>query len=187
MSTAQDDSKSVEVLFLTGQPGAGKTAVAKELSEQLWKIREPHAVIDLDELSRGVLPKQNADFNRTLAITNLQAVWANFYAAGVRRLILAWIVQAPDDLERISRAIPEAHVTVCLLQAPSEMVQERISTREAGSAKIFLLGLTQQIADKILALELPGMRVDNGQRPLADVAREILERAGWSYPQSKSN
>ena len=46
----------VEVLFLTGQPGSGKTALAKELSELLWQCREPHAVIDLDELCRGVLP-----------------------------------------------------------------------------------------------------------------------------------
>jgi adenylylsulfate kinase-like enzyme len=42
-----DDSR-VDVLFLTGQPGAGKSAVAKELSELLWRVREPHAVIDLD-------------------------------------------------------------------------------------------------------------------------------------------
>ena len=53
MPTETPADNPVEVLFLTGQPGAGKTAVAKELGELLWKIREPHAIIDLDELCRG--------------------------------------------------------------------------------------------------------------------------------------
>lgn len=175
-------SDQVEVLFLTGQPGAGKSAVAKELSELLWKIREPHAVIDLDELCRGLLPTRTTDFNRAFAVANLTAVWANFYTAGVRRLILARIVESPDDLNQFTSAIPNAQVTVCLLRASQATIQQRITEREPGSAQTFLLSLTTRVAEKIAALELPGFCVENGQRSINEVAREILARAEWPCP-----
>jgi adenylylsulfate kinase-like enzyme len=176
------DDNQVNVLFLTGQPGAGKTAVAKELSELLRQIREPHAVIDLDELCRGVLAVKTSDFNRSLALANLTAVWGNFFAAGVRRLILARIVESLDDIDQFGRAIPNAQLTVCLLHAQQATVQQRITDREAGTARNFLLTVTPRIAERIAQLELPGIQVNNDQRPLTQVAREILERAGWPYP-----
>ncbi|MBZ0286349.1 MAG: adenylyl-sulfate kinase [Anaerolineae bacterium] len=184
--TRSPDPKStddrVEVLFLTGQPGAGKTAVAKELSDLLWKLREPHAVIDVDELCRGILPAQTSDFNRELAVRNLAAVWANFYAAGVRRLILARIIESADDIRQFGDSIPNAHILVCLLQASADMIRQRITEREPGSSRTFLLTITSRIGEQIANLDLPGIRVDNGQRSVNEVAREILARAGWPCP-----
>jgi adenylylsulfate kinase-like enzyme len=175
------DSK-VEVLFLTGQPGAGKSAVAREIGELLWRSREAHAIIDIDELCRGYFPTQTSNFNRSLAVTNLSAIWANFYAAGVRRLILARILESPDDLEQFGGAIPNAQITVCLLRVPADIVQRRLSERETGSARDFLLTVTTRIAERIADLDLPGVVVDNGQRPVNEVAREILSLIGWSFP-----
>ena len=172
----------VEVLFLTGQPGAGKTAVARELGEILWKIREPHAVIDVDELCRGVLPTQAPNFNRSLAVANLTAVWGNFYAAEVRRLILSRIIESSDDIEQFVGAIPNAHITICILDASRGTIQERITAREPGSAQTFLLNITTRIAEQIAGLDLPGIHVNNDGRPLNEVAREILERANWPCP-----
>jgi len=172
----------VEVLFLTGQPGAGKTAVAKELSELLWQLREPHAVIDLDELCRGVLPTPTMNFNRALAVANLTAVWANFHTAGVRRLILARMIESLDDLERFGNAIPNAHVTLCVLRAPERMIRQRIIKREPGTARTFLLTASTRIAAQMADLNLTGICVDNGQRSITEVAREILEHVHWPCP-----
>jgi len=172
----------VEVLFLTGQPGSGKTALAKELSELLWQCHEPHAVIDLDELCRGVLPTSTVNFNRTLAVANLTAVWANFYAVGVRRLIIARLIEALDDLEQFGNAIPHAQVTVCILHAPAGLIQQRITEREPGSARTFLLSATTRNAEQLAELDLPGIHVDNGVRPITEVARELLDRAQWPRP-----
>jgi hypothetical protein len=51
-----------------------------------------------------------------------------------------------------------------------------------GSARAFLLTVTSQIAERIATLDLPGIIVENGQRPLVEVAREILQRAKWPCP-----
>ena len=181
------DNNHVEVLFLTGQPGAGKSAVAKEVSELLWRSREPHAVIDIDELCRGVLPTQAPNFNRAIAVANLKAVWANFYAAGIRRLILARIIESPEDLKQFGSAIPNAYITVCFLNAPQQTIQRRIAQREPGTSRAFLLKITTGIGEQIANLDLPGIRVNNDQRPLAEVAREILDLAGWPHPRDKSD
>jgi hypothetical protein len=181
-SVATINDSQVDVLFLTGQPGSGKTAVAKELSELLWQLCEPHAVIDLDELSRGMLPARSTDFNRALAIANLAAVWVNFHAAGVRRLILARIIESLDDLSQFGNAIPNARITVCLLRAPQEAIQERITAREPGSARMFLLTISPRIAERLAGIEFPGICVDNYQRTITQVAREILGRINWPCP-----
>ena len=174
----------VEVLFLTGQPGAGKTAIAKEISELLWKICEPHAVIDLDELCRGVFPTEVEGFYRSLAILNLSAVWANYHATGIRRLVLARIIESLDDLEQFSRTIPNSHVTVCQIHASEPMIQQRITEREPGSARTFLLEITGGIAAKISGLELPGFSVENHQRSITEVADEVLRLADWPRPKA---
>ena len=65
----------VPTLFITGAPGSGKTTLAREMSEILALVLEPYALIDLDELARGVIPEQSLDFNLDLAVDNLAAVW----------------------------------------------------------------------------------------------------------------
>ena len=84
--------------------------------------------------------------------------------------------------QRVAQDIPNANVTVCWLRVPQETVQQRLTDREAGSARAFLLGVTGRIAEQIASLDLPGMVVDNGQRPLNEVAREILVRVNWPAP-----
>jgi hypothetical protein len=103
----------VEAVLITGPPGSGKTAIAKEMSESLWRSSEPHAVIELDELCCGVLPAATADFNHQLAVDNLRAVWANFAALGVRRLVLTRIVQTDNEIDRYAQAVPGIKLSIC--------------------------------------------------------------------------
>ncbi len=74
-----------------------------------------------------------------------------------------------------------AYITVCFLNAPEETIRKRITDREPGTARAFLLTVTTHIGERIAGLNIPGIHVNNDQRPLTEVAREILERANWPY------
>jgi dephospho-CoA kinase len=176
------EHSEVPTLFITGAPGSGKTALAKEVSELLWRVDEPHAVVDLDELCRGVLPGGTADFNRTLAFENLAAVWTNFYAAGVRRLVLARVIQSAADLDLFAEAIPGCNLAVCRVSAERSTIIDRIQRREPGLAAAFLESVSRDLDDEIARLDLPGLVVENGDSSITDLALDVLERIDWPRP-----
>jgi hypothetical protein len=173
----------VPTLFITGAPGAGKSALAHEISELLWQVQEPHAVIAIDELCRGVLPAGTPDFNRLLGARNLEAVWANFAAAGVRRLVLDRILLSAEDLDMVQQAVPAAAIVVCRLDVDPALLADRISHREAGSARPFLTRVSAELAPTIAALDLQAVTLTNGpDRAITDLAHELLTLVGWPQP-----
>jgi adenylylsulfate kinase-like enzyme len=70
-------------LLVTGPPGVGKTAVAKEIREQLFHAGLPHAVIDLDELAR-IRPAviDGSTFHADLVARNLRAIGRTTWRPG---------------------------------------------------------------------------------------------------------
>ena len=155
------------------------------MSELLWRVHEPHAVVDVDELCRGVLPGGTSDFNRSLAVRNLAAVWANFAAAGVRRLILVRVIQSRDDLDLYVQAIPGCDLVVCRVTADRATITRRIREREPGLARPFLTRVSEELDDSIAALDVPGFVVENWDgRSITDLAFEVLEQIDWPRPSS---
>ena len=170
--SVQAETNAVPTLFITGAQGPGRP-LAKEVSELLWRVHEPHAVVDVDELCRGVLPEGTSDFNRALAVENLAAVWTNFERAGVRRLVLARVIQSTEDLDRFAQAIPGCDLAVCRVTAPRSTIVDRIRRREAGSAASFLERVSRELDGEIARLDLPGFVVENGDaRSIGDLAVE---------------
>ena len=84
---------NVPILLITGSLGAGKTAVAAEISELLDQVQLPHAHVDIDTLRWGYFPLSSDRFQSELAMQNLKALWINFQQVGAGRLIISDVVE----------------------------------------------------------------------------------------------
>ncbi|HEY8545760.1 MAG TPA: hypothetical protein VIL36_11955 [Acidimicrobiales bacterium] len=172
--------KSTPVLLVTGAPGVGKTTLVKEMGEQLFHAAVPHAVIDIDELARVRPAVPDDRVWAELTVANLRVMWPNYEALGVERLILAGIVQSAAVVDAYRSVIPGADLKVVRLTAPVDTLHDRLRDRVPGSVREFLLGATAGFDREIAALGVEDLTVDNGpDRPLGQVAREILEWLGW--------
>lgn len=138
-------------------------------------------MIDADELDR-IHPAPDDDPHKTqLTYRNLAAVWANLRQAGARRLILTMVAASLDDeTARLRGAIPEAGVTVVRLLASEEDLLRRVREREVGSGHDYQAPRTLEQA-RLMAREDGRDRpaVDTTGRTVPEVAREVLDRAGW--------
>lgn len=128
-------------------------------------------------------PGETSDFNRSLAVKNLAAVWTNFSAVGVRRLILARVIQSADDLDLFAQAIPGCDLVVCRVTVERSTMLRRIREREPGLARAFLTRTSTELDDAIGGLDLPGFVVENGDnRSITDLAFEVLDEIDWPRP-----
>ena len=171
----------VPTLLITGPAGVGKTTVAFEVAEVLKTAGVSHALVDADELDR-IHPAPPGDPHKTaLTARNLGAVWENLRAAGAARLILVMVATSLDyELPWIRAAVPDAAVTVVGLRASEKVLMERVRRREIGSAGEHQARRTLE-QSRAMARE-PGaerLLVETSGRPVAEVAREVIERCGW--------
>lgn len=165
------------MLIITGSMGAGKTSVLAEASDILALRGIVHAAVDLDALSLAHLP--SAVSTDSIMYRNLQSVSQNYAALGVTRLLLARAMETRAELELCRTMVSAAKTTVCRLTAGIDTMQQRIKMRETGV-------LQAQYVDRVAILNaildrarLEDFVVVNENRPINDVAKEMLARAGW--------
>lgn len=173
-------TKAEAVLVLTGSMGSGKTTVMYEASDLLQLQGIHHACIDLDVLGEPYLPPQHASCD--VSARNLQCVWENFSALGLRRLVLARAIETRADLERLQNAVPASSWVICRLRVEIKTMEDRVRSREPGI-------MQKQLAARVSILEgiLDGARLEdfsvlNQGRSVTEVAREVLVRSGWLKP-----
>jgi hypothetical protein len=171
------------VLLLTGPIGVGKSAVLHEADALLIEASVPHATVVLEEIAGcWPFPPEGAVQRVTHLYRNLAELWSNYAARGAGRLLLEMLIEDRAGLRRLAQAIPGAEIVMVRLDAPLALIEERIRRREAAGPEGELTGarwwaehLERWTADDCVV-------VDNGDRPVRDVAAEVLRAAGWLRP-----
>jgi predicted kinase len=170
-------STVVPVLLVTGPIGVGKTAVLHEADALLIEIGAGHGTVELEEIARcwtDAMERSRA----SLVYQNLAALWSNFAAVGASRLLLAGLLEQHSELRLVSEAVPGAAVTVVRLHAPLSVLEQRIRLREPGSPEGEIDG-ARWWAEHLDKARLEDHLVETEDRPVGEVAREVLRLAGW--------
>ena len=168
----------MRVLVITGSMGSGKTTLMGEVSDLLAMRGIAHAAIDMDAYGNAHDPAGAIDL-AAVAYRNVAAAVRNYAAEGVTTLVMAGAIETSAELAQLRGAVG-TDLVVCRLRAPLAIMQQRVRSREPGIWQ-------QKYVDRVAVLEealdhaaLEDFSVVNdGSRPVTDVAREILQRARW--------
>ena len=167
---------SPRMIVISGSMGSGKTTVLGEASDLLSAAAVAHAAIDLDALGTGAVADAVA---REFVYRSLGAIYQNIRRAGIRHVLLAEAVETREELERIRGATAGAQMTVCRLVAPAGVLQARVRARERGMLQQQFVDRARHLDDVLRAAALEDFALPNYARPVTEVARELLQRAGW--------
>ena len=171
----------VPTLLISGTVGVGKSTVAAKLNDILAELEVPNAAVDLDALIAQWPP--TSEWNSDLLFENLASIWPNYQAHGATHLILARVLEDRGELERYRTAVPDAAITVCRLTAPEPVRLRRLRGRMfPGPSLEWHLARTVELEHILGRRSCEDFVVDNGARPVRDVAVEILVQAGWISP-----
>lgn len=167
----------IPVLALSGSVGVGKSSTLIEIHDILETRKLPHGCVERDALGYSWPPRGR--FNEGIIEVNLSCVVKTFLGAGAERLIIAGVIETPHDLSVYHRCIPNAEIQVCRLTAELSLRRERLRSREKGAGLNWHLERTIELDGILDKAGVDHFSVDNGDRPLRDVALEVLARAGW--------
>jgi len=168
------------LLIITGAMGAGKTAVLGEASDILARRGIVHAAIDMDVLGLAHLPAMNDGvLNDHVMFENLRSVCKNYAALGVQRFVVARAIEDDAQLKLCRGIIPAANTVVCRLAATIETMRRRVEMRELGICQPEYVARVEELNSILDRAQLEDFTVANENRPLTDVASEMLVKAGW--------
>jgi hypothetical protein len=167
------------LLIITGAMGAGKTAVLGEASDILARRQIVHAAIDMDALGLAHLPSAAINDSVTIMFENLRSVCRNYAALGVQRFVVARAIEDDAQLKLCRGIIPAANTVVCRLAATIETMRRRVEMRELGIRQPEYVARVEELNSILDRARLEDFTVANENRPLTDVALEMLVKTGW--------
>ena len=166
----------MKVIVISGSMGSGKTTVLGEASDILAEHATPHAIVDLDAIGTVLLPDDAA---RDLLLRNVTALYRNFVAAGITRVLLADVIETREHLDQLQQAMAGAELVLCRLTAGVETMQRRLRIREPGIHQERFVTRSRALHEALQTAKLEDFVVLNDGRTIMEVAREVLHRAGW--------
>ena len=169
-----------KAIFVSGTIAAGKTTVAEAAAGLLTVTDVPNAVIDLDWLCQAYPAPADDPYHNRLAFENLAAVWPNYAARGIGRLVVARVVESRRWRDEAEASLPGVQVTVVRLTASLRTRRERIVRRELDPAwRDRFLVRTVELDAILDAEDVAEVTIDNDGRAPREVAADALRKAGW--------
>jgi hypothetical protein len=169
-------ARDAAAVLLTGVYGSGKSTLAIELVDMLDAAGVAVAGVDLDWLGwYGAPVAWDEHVDPRLTIAHLEAIAASYLGVGVRRLVLAGTVP-PAAVDRVEAAVG-VPLRVVRLEVSETVVRRRLEGDPNGSRAD---DLERAIAS--LGSGPPDGRSDvvvDADRPVAELAAEVLARLGW--------
>jgi hypothetical protein len=165
------------LLIITGSMGSGKTSVLGEASDLLALRNIVHAAIDLDGLGLAYLPSVT-DKNGPM-YSNLKSVCHNYAALDVKRVLLARAIETRNELEICRGIVSARNTVVCRLTASIETMEQRVRMRESGLEQRKYVARVSDLNTLLDRVRLEDFSVPNENRPVCEVAQEMLTKAGW--------
>lgn len=171
-----------QAILLNGVYGVGKTTVLVEMADRMEAAGLRYAALDLDWLA-WAWPGDDADGDEhptasPLLLEHLALIVGNLRRRGNDRYALAGSVASGEELSllRTTLAMP---LRVVVLTAPLEVVRKRLGA-EPTSGRTADLARTETWANRGAGPDqVPADLVVANDRPVADVADEILVGLGW--------
>jgi len=176
MSAEETGSRLPAAILLTGLFGSGKSSVAVEIADVLERRGDPYALIDLDYLCWGEPGSDEPGAEHAMLLRNLAPVVSNYRAAGVTRFVLARAMRDRAQIESVRETIAMP-LTVVELHVPWDEIERRL-TDDPTAARADDLREAREWIESGDHEGLADLTVDN-DRPLREVATEILGRLGW--------
>jgi len=165
------------LLVITGSMGSGKTTALAEAADLLSQRNIAHAAIDLDAFAVAHFP--TAADNDAMMVRNLRDVVRNCAEAGIRRFMLARAIEDRAQLDLIFNIIPAQQTVVCRLNASIDAMERRVAMREPGMLQDRLVARVAELNRILDRAALEDFTIENEDRPLTEVALEMLCQAGW--------
>ena len=175
---------NIPLLLITGTVGVGKSSVADEVFEILKAQSKPLALINLDELGYACPTPQDDPFHIRLRLKNLASVWPNYYEAGVRALIIPYVIGSNDVLGRFREAIPNAETFVIRLDARQPVLEERIRNRPMGGDDEWHIKRAAELAAILDQAHVENATIDTDDKTIIEVAQEVITK--WAALKSVS-
>ncbi len=184
-------SLPTRLLVVNGATGAGKTATASAIRDVLGDAGVHVAIIDADALCQARPEPPNDPYQQHLLMLGLAALAPIYRARGYGCIVMAKVVEEPEDRDRYARVfagrVGPAQVSVVRVTAAEETRAERITAREpAGRWREFGLARSRELDEILDDLDLDDGVVSTDAAAYQEVARQVLDVAGWWVPGAEN-
>jgi adenylylsulfate kinase len=173
LSSHHHNDHLTPLVVITGPVGAGKSTVAKALTDLLAEHAVCTAMVDMDYLRWLYPPHPEDRFSSRLGFRNLAAIWPNLLNAGATSVVLADVVEDMVQRETYQSLMPGSTVIIVRLNVPLDLILERLATRESGTDLEWHRSRAPELQTIMERAGVGDLVIDVGSRlPLA-VATEI--------------